>query len=62
MRARVRTFNKLGRNTYLTTSSSVGEHLLASTIYYIFALPVCIIYKLAKFIIMKFKGEMKNDN
>ncbi len=45
MRARVRTINKVGKNAYLTTSSSVGEHLLAKIIYYIMIYPYYLIFK-----------------
>ena len=45
MRARVRTINKFGRNTYFTTSSSVVEHLLAKAVYYIMIYPYYLMFK-----------------
>lgn len=66
MRARVRTINKIGRNTYFTTSSGVGEHLLAKAIYYIMIYPYYLIfkyclYKPIKSIIDKKSKESKED-
>lgn len=45
MRARVRTVNRVGRHTYLTTSSGVGEHLLATIVYYVMIYPYYLIFK-----------------
>lgn len=64
MRARVRTINKIGRNSYISTSSSVGEHLFATMIYYIVIYPYYLIFKWCivkpiQFIIEKIKKIRK---
>ncbi len=64
MRARVRTINRIGRNSYISTSSSVGEHLFATIIYYMIIYPYYLIFKLVfvkpiQFIIEKIKERRK---
>lgn len=65
MRARVRTINRIGRNSYISTSSSISEHLFATMIYYIVIYPYYLIFKLCivkpiQFIIEKIK-ESKEE-